>query len=278
MTAPRIVLVTGASGGIGLAVARGLAARGHVVYAGTRSPGALAGHAGITPVRLDITSSQEIDDALARIQHEVGRLDGLVGNAGYGQYGSVEEVDDEAARRQFDVNVFGTMAMVRAAVPLMRQQRSGRIITISSVAGRMSTQFAGWYAASKFAVEALHDALRLEVKPFGVGVSLIEPAAVRSEFEGAALRELRTYAGQVADYQRASSAFGSAVQRSYARAAEPEPVVRAVARALESPRPAARYPVPRGSAGAYIWARRLLSDRAMDALLTSQLGPRRDEA
>lgn len=269
-----VVLVTGGGRGLGLDIARDLAARGLRVFTGVRDVDATPSRPGLEKVRLDVTDPESVAAAVRTVRGAEGRLDVLINNAGYGQYGSIEDVDDATARRQFDVNVFGVATMTRAVLPLMRDQGAGRVVTISSVAGRMSTPFAGWYAASKFAVEALHDALRLEVAPFGIRVSLVEPAAVRSGFDEIALDELARTSGS-GPYRQAAAAFGEAVRANYRRAADPDVVTAAVREAVQSRNPKARYVVPRVSAAAFVLARRTLSDRAMDALLRSQLGPRR---
>ncbi|WP_158866357.1 SDR family NAD(P)-dependent oxidoreductase [Leifsonia sp. AG29] len=268
------VLVTGASSGIGRFIAEDLSRRGHMVFAGTRSPERFDGERAIVPLALDVRDPAAIAGALEEIDRRAGGLDVLINNAGYGQYGALEDVTDEEARRQFDVNVFAVASLCRQVLPAMRERGSGRIVTVSSVAGKMSTPFAGWYAASKFALEALHDALRLEVRLFGLKVSLIEPAAITSGFEATAVDMLHETARTPA-YAAASRAFGEAVRANYRRAAGPAGVARAVRHAVESRRPRSRYPVPRLTAGGYLMARRLLSDGAMDALLYSQLGQRK---
>jgi short-subunit dehydrogenase len=207
--------------------------------------------------------------AVASILKEKGRLDALVNNAGYAQYGSAEEVSLEDAQRQFDVNVFGLMRMTQAVLPTMRRQRSGVIVNLSSAAGKISTPFAGWYSASKHAVEALSDALRAEVAPFAIRVVLIEPGAIRTEFDDIALSALHN-ASRIPDYQARAAAFDKLIQNSYRRAPGPSLIAQVVERALAAPRPRARYALPADSR-LFILMRRLLSDSLFDRLLNSQI-------
>ena len=271
--AEQVALITGASSGIGKATAEALARRGFRVFAGVRRPESadtLKG-AGITPVALDVTSDEAVAEALQAVLDQAGRIDLLVNNAGYGQYGSLEDVDLADAQRQFDVNVFGLVRVTQAVLPAMRRQRSGRIIAISSVAGRMSTPFAGWYSASKHAVEALADALRLEVAPFGIQVTVVQPAAIKTGFDNVALDELERTTRTEA-YQPMTATFRRLVEGSFVRAPGPEVVAEAVARAATARRAPIRIPVP-GEARVMLLLKRLLSDRLFDAMISAQLRP-----
>lgn len=269
----RVALITGASSGIGKATAEALAQRGFRVFAGVRRPeaGDTLTTAGITLVRLDVTSDESVATAVQTVLEQAGRIDVLVNNAGYGQYGSLEDVELADAQRQFDVNVFGLMRVTRAVLPAMRRQRSGRIITISSVAGRMSTPFAGWYSASKHAVEALSDALRLEVAPFGIHVTVVQPAAIKTGFDNVALDELERTTRTEA-YRPTAAAFRRLVEGSFVRAPGPEVVAAAVARAATARRAPIRVPVP-GEARAMLLLKRLLSDRLFDGMIGAQFRP-----
>lgn len=180
----KTVLITGATSGIGEAcVNRFLNNSWHVIATGRNSEKLeKLKEKGAEIFKLDVTKQEDINNLITHIVNSNIHLDVLVNNAGYGQFGTVEEISDEQARAQFDTNVFGLAAMIRAIVPLMRKNCSGRIINISSLAGLTSLPGGGWYAASKYAVEALSDALRWETKQFGLKVSLIEPGPIKTGF------------------------------------------------------------------------------------------------
>jgi NAD(P)-dependent dehydrogenase (short-subunit alcohol dehydrogenase family) len=246
----KVVLVTGASSGIGRAAAGLLAAKGFKVYACARRLEAMADLAGlgVTPLELDITDEHLCRAVVDEILYREGRIDALVNNAGYGANGALEDVPDEEARHQFDVNVFGLMYLTRLVLPHMRGQGSGRIVNISSIGGKLVMPMAGWYHASKFALEALSDALRLEVEPFGLDVVVIEPGGVLTEFADIAKENLLGISG-------AGPYAGQA---------------RLIAKALESPRPKTRYAAP-CHAKVFLFLRWLLPDRLFDKMLRGQM-------
>jgi NAD(P)-dependent dehydrogenase (short-subunit alcohol dehydrogenase family) len=274
------VLITGASTGIGAACALHLDRVGFRIWAGVRrsSDGeALVGQASrrLTPIILDVTDSNSIAAALAGVSADVGSdgLAGLVNNAGIVVAAPVEILPIAELRKQLEVNVIGLVAVTQASLPLLRRGR-GRVVNMGSISGRMATPVIGAYAASKFAVEALTDALRVEVQPWGIDVALIEPGAVatpiweKSQAAGLALRQAWTpdAAGLYAD---ALSAVERAALRSARRAISPEAVVRAVAHALTATRPKTRYLV--GTAARIQATIALLPDRLRDRLLTRAL-------
>ena len=177
-------MITGASSGIGYDTAVRLAGEGHRVYGAARrvermEP--LREH-GVVPLKMDVTDDASVVAGVAAVIEAEGRIDVLVNNAGFGYFGAVENVSMDEARRQLDVNVFGMARLTQLVLPYMRQQHSGRIINISSIAGRMVFYFGGWYHVSKYAVEALSDALRMEVQPFGIDVVLIEPGGIKTNW------------------------------------------------------------------------------------------------
>jgi NAD(P)-dependent dehydrogenase (short-subunit alcohol dehydrogenase family) len=192
----QIALVTGASSGIGRATAELLAANGYYVFAAARRIGRLeqmrSDH--IEPIQLDVTDEGAIRMAVEHAISTKGRIDVLVNNAGFGQLGTIECVSMEAAHRQFEVNVFGYARFMQAVLPHMRKQKSGRIVNITSVMGKISTPGFGWYAASKHAIEALTDAVRGEVMEFGIQVVLIAPGLIKTEFVPRQLALLKTVA------------------------------------------------------------------------------------
>ena len=265
MTA-RVAIVTGASSGIGAATARRLQAKGYTVYAAARRIELMAplAEGGIRPARVDVTDDASLTAFVSQVIDETGRVDVLVNNAGYGALGALEDVPMAEARRQFDVNLFGLARLTQLVLPYMRQNRSGRIINVSSIGGKIHTPLGGWYHATKFAVEGLSDALRLEVAPFGVHVVVIEPGAIDTEWHGVAAENLLAtsgqgvYAGQAAAVVKVLSAGGLA--------SSPDVIAKAIVRAAAARRPRTRYAVGLG-AKPVILARRVLPDRVFDLLV-----------
>jgi NAD(P)-dependent dehydrogenase (short-subunit alcohol dehydrogenase family) len=249
----KTVLVTGATAGIGRHVALDLAARGHRVFATGRNEQALASLAAeagardlpLATVVLDVTSEESVHEALATVR---ARTDGhgvdvLVNNAGYGQGGPLLELDDATLRAQFDTNVFGLMAVTRAFVKDMVGRGRGWVVNVSSVGGRVTFPLFGAYHASKYALEALSDALRCELQPFGVHVALVEPGPIRSQFSERAFGSLP--AGQDASPYASSYSLATGIRTASDRASfGPEHVARAVRMAIGSRWPRARYVAP----------------------------------
>lgn len=174
--------------GVGEATARKLQSLGYTVYAAAQRTDRLEPLAekGIRPLAMDVTDDASMVAGIERIIAESGRLDVLVNNAGYGSYGAIEDVPIAEARRQVEVNLFGLGRLVQLALPHMRNQGSGTVVNVSSMGGRFTTPLGGWYHATKYAVEALSDALRMELKPFGIDVVVIEPGGIRPEWAGIA--------------------------------------------------------------------------------------------
>jgi len=266
----KVALVTGASSGIGEAAARLLHSRGFTVYAVARrtEPMKELAALGVSTFSMDVTDEASIAAGVEKIIAETGRIDVLVNNAGYGSFGSVEDVPLAEARRQFEVNLFGLARLIQLVVPQMRAQRSGRIINVSSIGGKIYEPLGGWYHAAKFAVEGLSDSLRIELGPFGIDVVLIEPGPILTEWSAIARENLvktsadGAYAGQAAAVARVLQAADSPH-----RASGPAVVARKIAYAATTARPRPRYPVGRG-AGTIVRARKLLPDRAFDAIIT----------
>src|SRR5690349_17668304 len=184
----KVALVTGASSGIGEAIARKLAQLGFTTYAAARRVERMEPlrDVGVRPLQLDVTDEASMTSAIEHIAAEAGCIDVLVNNAGYGSYGALEDVPLAEGRRQFEVNVFGLAQLTQLVLPHMRRLGSGHIVNISSMGGKMYEPLGAWYHATKFAVEGLSDSLRLELKPFGISVVIIEPGAIRSEWGGIA--------------------------------------------------------------------------------------------
>lgn len=236
MTA-RIALVTGASSGIGEATARKLHALGYVVYGAARRVDRMEKLAadGIRTIAMDVTDDDSLRAGVDRILSETGRIDVLVNNAGYGSYGAVEDVPLDEARYQFEVNVFGAARLIQLVLPGMRAQRSGTIVNISSMGGRIYTPLGGWYHGTKFALEALSDCLRLEAKPFGIEVVVIEPGSIQTEWGDIAASNLRKV-----------SADGPYAERADAMAASmsSKPMPAGTPRPQSSPMPSAKPSPP----------------------------------
>jgi NAD(P)-dependent dehydrogenase (short-subunit alcohol dehydrogenase family) len=274
----RAVLITGCSSGIGAATAAHLAGRGWTVYATARRPETLAGlaEAGCRSLPLDVTDEASMQAAVARVETECGAVGALVNNAGYSQSGAVEEIAPDELRRQFETNVFGLVRMCQLALPGMRRQRWGRIVNVSSMGGRLTLPGGGAYHATKYAVEALSDALRFEVAGFGVHVVLVEPGLIRSGFGDTAVGSMaRQQAEQDGPYSRFNDTVAQLTSDAYhgtlgrLAGAPPSAVARTIERALSSRHPRARYPVTAG-ARVMMGMRRVLPDRAFDAILASQ--------
>ncbi|WP_209483111.1 SDR family oxidoreductase [Halorubrum alkaliphilum] len=187
----KTVLITGCSSGIGRATAHAFNDEGWTTYATARNPADIEalGEAGCEIATLDVTDQGDVERVVDRILDEEGAIDALVNNAGYGQFGPIEDVTAERVHDQFDVNVYGPHRLIRAVLPGMRRERDGTIINVSSVAGRVSFPGGGVYSGSKFALEAMSDALRNEVRDHGVDVVVVEPGPVRTNFSDRVARE-----------------------------------------------------------------------------------------
>ena len=268
-----VAFVTGASTGIGFEAAKKLAANGFAVYAGARRVDRmepLKAH-GVNVLQLDVTDDESMQNAVGTVLDAHARIDVLVNNAGYGSFGALEEVDLAEGRRQFEVNVFGLARMTQLVLPAMRAAGQGRIINISSIGGKFYEPLGTWYHATKFAVEGLSDALRLELKPHGVGVSIIEPASTLTEWGRISAEGLLASSGRgpYMDQAKEMAAVLASTDKP-ATSTHPEVVADAVLHAATSARPKTRYPVGRGAA-AILALRRILPDRVYDAAVMAVL-------
>lgn len=264
-----VAFVTGASTGIGFETAKKLASAGFTVYAGARRVELMEPlkASGVKVVALDVTDEASMSAVVGDVLAAHGRIDVLVNNAGYGTYGSLEEVELAEGRRQFDVNVFGLARMTQLVIPAMRAARAGRIINISSIGGKMYEPLGAWYHATKFAVEGLSDSLRLELKPHGIDVAVIEPAGTQSEWGAIAAQGLLASSGNgpyAAQAKVVAAALGTT--DNPATSSRPELAAEAILHAATAQRPRTRYPVG-ASARGILLLRHLLPDRAFDAVL-----------
>jgi NAD(P)-dependent dehydrogenase (short-subunit alcohol dehydrogenase family) len=271
----KVVLITGCSSGIGEATARRLLAAGHQVIATARRAETLAAlqEAGAMTLALDVTREETMRAAVAAVEQQFGRIDVLLNNAGYSQSGAAEEVPLDAVRRQFETNVFGGLRLAQLVLPGMRRRKWGRIINLSSMGGRLTFPGFGVYHASKYALEALSDALRFEVRRLGVDVVLIEPGLIKSEFGRTAIASMSDPGGSGdSPYAAFNAALIKATAEGYekgplaALSGTPDHVARVVERAIAARRPRARYTVT-PSAKLLLGLRRWLSDPMWDAFM-----------
>lgn len=265
----KIVLITGASSGIGEATALHLVAAGYKVYAAARRVDRMSGlsAAGVQILPLDLTDDASIIQVVETISKREGRLDALINNAGYGSYGALEDVPLDEGRRQFEVNVFGLARLTQLCLPMMRAQRAGTIVNITSIGGKMHEPMGSWYHATKFAVEGLSDCLRMEVAPFGIHVVVVEPGGIRTEWSGIAQEGLLRYSGKTAYAEQAdmhARMFAASDKSSIV--SPPDVVAKTIARALRASRPRTRYATG-GGARTILFLRRWLSDRAFDGFM-----------
>jgi len=273
----RAVLITGCSSGIGAATAAHLADKGWTVYATARRVETLGDleAKGCRTLALDVNDEASCRAAVAAVEAAEGAVGVLVNNAGYSQSGAVESVPDERVRAQFDTNVFGLLTMCRLVLPGMREQRWGKIVNVSSMGGRLTFPGGGVYHASKYAVEALSDALRFEVKGFGVDVIIVEPGIIRTRFGETAVREIDAGTRDPGPYGEFNRAVAEATAGVYERGplrrlgGPPEAVARTIEHAISARSPRTRYTVT-PSARVLITLRSLLRGRGWDAMLRGQ--------
>jgi NADP-dependent 3-hydroxy acid dehydrogenase YdfG len=269
MTTAKVALVTGASSGIGEATARQLAAAGLTVYAAARRTERMQKltEAGIHPITMDVTDDTSMQAGVQAILNEQGRIDVLVSNAGYGSYGALEDVPMAEARAQMEVNVFGAARLTQLVLPHMRAQRSGTIVNVTSMGGKITTPLGAWYHATKFALEAISDCLRMEVAPFGINVVVIEPGGIRTEWSGIAADKVRAVSG-TGPYASQGNAVASSLtsESTRRRSSPPELIGKTITKAVTARRPKTRYAVGYG-AKPMIFLHGLLPDRTFDAFI-----------
>ena len=266
----RSVLITGASSGIGLATAQHLLDRGWRVFAAARrlEPMAPLQRRGAEVISLDLADANSRQLLVEAINAQVGALDAVVNNAGFGDVGPVETMGLDRARAMFEVNVFGLVGLTQLLLPAMRERRRGRIVNLSSIAGRFVTPGAGWYGASKHAVEAISDALRLELHQFGVQVVLVEPGLIRTGFEGATA-EAMAAEGRDPVWGQMMRRVAAGWSEGFRNGSDPQVVARTIATALEAADPKPRYRC--GSESEAVLVQRLMPTRLWDALVRKRM-------
>jgi NADP-dependent 3-hydroxy acid dehydrogenase YdfG len=267
------VLVTGCSSGIGHATAKRLAESEFTVYATARKPDSIKDlkELGCKTLALDVTDEKSMKAAVAEVEETEGAIGALVNNAGYSQSGALEEVSMDLVRRQFETNVFGLLRMCQLVLPGMRKQGYGRIVNLSSMGGRLTFPGGGVYHGTKHAVEALSDALRFEVRGFGVDVVVIEPGLIKTSFGDTAAATVEAGEGPYAKFNAKVAALtADAYKGRLARlGAGPEAVAKVIERAISVRRPRTRYKVT-PSAKLALMQRRLVSDRMWDRFVGTQ--------
>nr|MBA3301212.1 SDR family NAD(P)-dependent oxidoreductase [Thermoleophilaceae bacterium] len=260
--------------GIGRATALRLANGGHTVYASARRLESIADlepH-GCRTLALDVTDEESMNAAVAAVEEAEGAVGALVNNAGYSLSGAVESVGFDEARRQFETNVFGLVRMCQLVLPGMRREGAGRIVNISSMGGKVVFPGGGFYHGTKFAVEAISDALRFEVAGFGIGVAIVEPGLIKTEFGSAAIGALNEatidHDGPYGEFNQAVAAVtaGAYTGKNARLAAAPDAVAKAIQKAIESRRPKTRYPVT-AFARVIMGLRRVLPDRLFERVV-----------
>ncbi len=266
----KVVLITGASSGMGKTTAELLLKKGYVVYGAARRTEKMNDlkKSGAKILQMDVTEEQTMLSGIEEVVKNEGRIDVLINNAGFGLYGAIEDVTLESAKYQMEVNVFGLARLTQLVLPHMRDQNNGTIVNISSIGGKIANPFGGWYHASKFAVEALSDSLRMEVKQFGINVVVIEPGGVKSEWSDIAMENAK----------KASSngIYGHMIQKMIEtgkkfkdKNAEPEIIANLIHKAITSRKPKTRY------SGGFmakplLFLRKMLSDKMMDRMILGQ--------
>lgn len=267
----KTVLVTGASAGIGKATAIYLAQNGYNVYGAARrieKMQDLKTH-GIKPISLDVTKEESLVACVEQILKEAGSIDILINSAGSGYYGALEDMPMSDAKYQLEVNVFGVARLIQLALPTMRKNNYGKIVNISSVGGKVTLPMGVWYHASKFAIEGLSDALRKEVKSFGIDVIVIEPGGTKSEMIGLGTEYMTRVSGN-SEY----SSLAKGVINMYAKvekdAADPIVIAKLVKQGIEATHPKTRY-VGASGAKMMLFFRKILSDKMFDKMIMNQM-------
>ncbi len=283
----KAVLITGCSSGIGQATARRLAASGWTVYATARRPESIAGleAAGCRTLALDVTDEGSMVAAVRTVEETHGAVGVLINNAGYSQSGAIETVPLEAVRRQFETNVFGLARLTQLVLPRMRDQRWGKIVNLGSMGGKLVFPGGGWYHATKHALEAVSDALRFEVRGFGIDVILLEPGLITTEFGNAAVASMSevdgpsagdaaTAAASADPYAKFNATVGAATAGAYdgplrLLGAGPDRVAKVIEKSITKRRAPTRVTIT-PSAKLSIPSRRLMPDRMWDAMMRAQ--------
>ena len=266
----KVILITGASSGMGKTTAELLLKEGHIVYGAARRIDKMDDfkQLGLKILQMDVTEDDTMVSGVKKIIKNEGRIDVLINNAGFGSYGAIEDVTIKDARYQLEVNVFGAARLIQLVLPYMRKNQFGKIVNISSIGGKLANPFGGWYHASKFAIEALSDSLRMEAKQFGIDVIVIEPGGVKSEWSDIAMEHARKVSekgvyGKMVDKMIATG------EKFKTKNAEPEVIANLILKAISVNKPKTRY------SGGFmakplLIMKKVLSDKMMDKVILSQ--------
>jgi short-subunit dehydrogenase len=271
MATKKTVLVTGGSSGIGKATAIYLAQNGYNVYSAARRIEKMQDlkTLGIKPIFLDIAKEESLVFCVEQILKEAGSIEVLINNAGSGYYGALEDMPISDAKYQLEVNVFGAARLMQLVLPTMRKNNYGKIINISSVGGKVTLPMGAWYHASKFALEGLSDALRKEVKPFGIDVIVIEPGGTKSEIMGLLTSYLMHVSGNT-PYRSLAIGVSKMYAETEKNASDPVVIAKLIKKGIEANSPKTRYVGPTG-AKILLFFRKILSDKMFDTMVMSQM-------
>ena len=267
----KTVLITGASSGIGRAAAIELSQKGYNVYAGARRMDRMHDleRLGIHTVKLDVTDENSMVSCVNEIFEREGSIDILINNAGYGSYGAVEDVPLSEGRYQMEVLLFGAARLIQLVLPNMREQRYGKIVNVTSMGGRIWTMLGAWYHAGKFAVEGFSNSLRIETKPFGIDVIVVEPGGIKTEWGDISADHLEEYSFSGA-YAGSARSYAAMLRKQYSGdgLSRPELIARTISKAISARRPRTRYLVG-FSAKPMIWIKNIFGDRFFDWVIRS---------
>jgi len=270
----KVILITGASSGMGKEAAKDLIKQGHIVYAAARRLEQMKDleELGGFPLKLDISKTDDIEKVVQTIIEKNDRIDVLWNNAGYGLYGSVEEIPINEARKQFEVNLFGLASLTQKVIPYMRAAKSGTIINTSSMGGKIYTPLGAWYHATKHALEGWSDCLRLELKSFNIKVVVIEPGAIATEFGDVLYEPMLKVSGN-GPYKKFAHSVANATKEAYNKpnGASPTSVIsKTILKIVNSSKPKTRYRIGK-LAKPLVWIRTYLGDSLFDKLILSQI-------
>jgi NAD(P)-dependent dehydrogenase (short-subunit alcohol dehydrogenase family) len=268
----KVVLVTGASSGIGKCCAEHLLKCGYRVFGTQRRPPSIprSTSPAVEMIPMDVDDDRSVTEGVHSVVQRAGRLDAVVNNAGWGLMGAVEDTSIEEAKAQMETNFFGVLRVCRAVLPIMRQQGSGHIINISSLAGIVGLPFSGLYSASKFALEGMSESLRLETRGFGIRVVLVEPGDFRSNFPAA--RRMTEASATNDAYREVLRKIRAAQERDEANGPTPEPIARLVEKILRTSRPRTRYTSGWISQRIVVPCKRFLPQRVFEWLFCRVMG------
>ncbi|MDI6742574.1 MAG: oxidoreductase [Smithella sp.] len=268
---PKVVLITGASSGIGKETALLLLKKGYTVYSAARRLEMMEDikKQGGYIIKMDVADDASMVAGVEKIIKDEGRIDVLVNNAGYGSYGSIEDTPMSEAKYQFEVNVFGLARLSQLVIPHMRKQRYGKIVNITSIAGKIAEPHGSWYHSSKFAVEGLSDCMRMELQQFGIDVILVEPGGIKTEWNNIARDNLAKVSGQTV-YKDLAAKQVRMLKFFDAIGSKPVVIAKTLYKAINARWPKARYVAGRG-ATTMLLLRKILPDKMFDRMIMIQL-------